>query len=749
VSRIKKNLWRGLHSILLVATLIGSSLAFVGGENLQVARADGAGVKPVFIYPEAFAESLPASEVPADLIKNGERKPVSPSAPALAQRANAEGIQATEESTNGDEYEFPMFPLPKGEGAGTGGAKPDLLSPLLAEGGASADAVRSSAAQTLAIPLPSLSYDGLSFQDNLNAGFGLLSPPDTNGDVGPNHYVQMTNLLVRVWDKAGNPLTAPFKLSSLFAPLGGQCAAPDAGDPIVLYDPLADRWLLSQFAFASTSSPPYHECIAISQTGDPTGAYYLYDFVTPGNEFPDYPKLGVWPDGYYMTTNQFLLGGSFDGAGVFAFDRAKMLVGDPSAGLIYFNLNLASFPEAIGGMLPSDFDGPIPPPASRPNTFAYFLADEFGDPLDALRLFDFHADFVNPLNSTFTERPESPVAVAPFNPLTPLGRNDVLQPPPATTSNGLDAIADRLMHRLQYRNYGSYESLVTNHTVNVSGGTTISTFRAGVRYYQLTGTGGAFSVAEQGTYAPNDGASRWMGSAAADGLGNLAIGYSVSSATVFPSIRYAGRLPTDPPGTLSAEQSIIDGTGVQRSTGGRWGDYSALSVDPADDCTFWFTSEYYTAASQAASTVGWLTRIGSFRISPTCTTAPSGTLQGTVTDAVSFVPVSGASIQIGAYSTTTDAAGVYSRVLPPGTYTVTASKFGYTTGSATVTVSDGAVTVQDFALAPQPVMVADSSALIAEGFAPNGAIDPAETVTVNFTLGNIGPGNAHCSRPAG
>jgi hypothetical protein len=727
-----------LHLGLFLVMVVSLMLAPAAPATTVQAQDQAPQIKPVVVYPEAFAESVPASEVPSDLIKNGERKPVTPSAPSSSTKRS----QAGEQVTSGDEYEFPMFPLPKGENAGTGPALPKSLNSPSGQG-VTSEAPQLNAPQALNAPAPLLSFEGNSFQDNINAGFGQLSPPDTNGDVGPNHYVQMTNLLVRVWDKAGSPLTAPFKLSSLFTPLGGQCAAPDAGDPIVLYDPLADRWLLSQFAFASTSSPPYHECIAISKTGDPTGAYYLYDFVTPGNEFPDYPKLGVWPDAYYMTTNQFLLGGSFDGAGAFAFDRAKMLVGDPTASLIYFNLNLASHPEAIGGMLPSDFDGLIAPPAGRPNTFAYFLATEFADAIDGLRLFDFHADFANPLNSTFTERPESPLAVAAFDPRSPSGRNDIQQPLPATNSNALDSISDRLMHRLQYRNFGSYESLVTNHTVNVGTGTTIGVnYRASVRYYQLQSTGGSFSVLEQATYDPGTG-NRWMGSAAVDNQGNLAVGYSVSSLTTFPSIRYAGRLASDPPGGLfQGESELIAGTGVQRSTGGRWGDYSGLTVDPADDCTFWITNEYYTLASQQASTVGWLTRIGAFKF-PSCTPPPQGVLQGTVTDALSNAPISGVTIQVSnGFSASTGANGAYARSLAPGAYTATASKFGYAPSAAAVTIVDGATTVQDFALTPLPVMASDSSALTAEGFAPpNGAIDPAETVTVNFTLRNIGPGN--------
>ena len=263
-----------LLRIGLILPLVLGALLAPSASSIPVRAQDSGGVKPVVVYSEAFAESVPASEVPPDLIKDGERRPGPPPAPSTANPARAEGIQAGEEAAPGDEYEFPMFPLPKGENAGIGSAFLKGLNPLFGEG------VASEAPQVLNMPAPLLSFDGVSNQDNFNAFGFRVSPPDTDGDVGPNHYVQIVNLLVRVYDKAGNPLTAPFKLSSLFTPLGGQCAAPDAGDPIALYDPLADRWLLSQFAFTSISSPPYHECIAISKTGDPTGAYFLYDFVT-------------------------------------------------------------------------------------------------------------------------------------------------------------------------------------------------------------------------------------------------------------------------------------------------------------------------------------------------------------------------------------------------------------------------------------------------------------------------------------
>ncbi|MDQ6859665.1 MAG: hypothetical protein M3032_00700, partial [Verrucomicrobiota bacterium] len=450
------------------------------------------------------------------------------------------------------------------------------------------------------IASPILSFDGIPVQNS--------APPDTTGAVGPKDYVQGVNSLFRIYDKATGAARGPaFKLSTLFKPLGGVVANNDNGDPIVLYDRIANRWILSQFAFTSTSTPPYHEAIAVSKTGDPTGAYWVYDFVTPGAEFPDYTKFGVWPDAYYATVRQFTNGVTYNGFGCFAFDRAKMLVGDSSATYVYFNAG-PNLSQSSSGMIPTDFYGLQPPPAGAPNVFAVYTDDAFGDPSDALRLFNFHADFTTPANTTFTERSESPLAVAAFDSRNPSGRGDIAQPSPAaspnpaaspaTTGDYLDSIGDRLMLRLFYINRGGVESLTTCHTVNVlpppAAGVlpTFTQYQAGTRWYILSKSSPAatFSVADQGTFAP-DTNNRWMGSTALDNAGNLAVGYSVSSTSVFPSVYYSGRLATDPAGTLSqGEASLILGTGVQQGTGNRWGDYSNMSLDPSDDATFWFTN---------------------------------------------------------------------------------------------------------------------------------------------------------------
>ena len=286
---------------------------------------------PQVVHLARFAESAPARTFPS------AERPLANTRPGLPpeiESPEAEGREINPLNTARGRVELP--------GPSYDGALQSALRPTNVN-------------RPAALPAPSLTFEGIAA--------GNSAPPDTNGDVGPRDYVQTVNTIVGIWDKSGVPRGSSFKQSSLFAALGGICSRVDDGDPVVLYDRIADRWLISQFSFTSSTTPPYHECIAISQTPDPTGVYFLYDFVVPGTEFPDYPKFGVWPDGYYMTTNQFNNGGPFDGVGAFVFDRQKMLVGDPTAGSIYFNLNLASHSEGIFGMLPSDHDGLLPPPA--------------------------------------------------------------------------------------------------------------------------------------------------------------------------------------------------------------------------------------------------------------------------------------------------------------------------------------------------------------------------------------------------
>ncbi|HEY6872581.1 MAG TPA: PKD domain-containing protein [Geobacteraceae bacterium] len=446
--------------------------------------------------------------------------------------------------------------------------------------------------------LPSMPSTTHNFEGISNL-YGVY-PPDTNGAVGPNHYVQTVNSGFQIWDKNGNSLYGPANINTLWSGFSGECEADNNGDPIVLYDHLADRWIMSQFALGPNNLGPYYECVAVSKTGDPTGAWNRYAFLYSTTIMNDYPKFGIWPDGYYMSANQFYKASSWSGAGVVAFERNKMLNGQ-QAQMVYFDLHNVN--SCYEGLLPSDLDG-TPPPAGTPNYFTSFDdgSANCDSSSDNLKIWEFHADWTTPANSTFgvSSRPNAVLTTAPFNLMT----GDIPQP----GGYSLDSLGDRLMYRLQYRNFGDHSAMVTNHTVDAGGG------RAGTRWYELRNSGSGWSIYQQGTYAPSDTENRWMGSVAMDVRGNIALGYSVSSSTVYPSIRYAGRLIDDPLGTLGqAEASIIAGSGSETGPMHRWGDYSSMSVDPTDGCTFWYTTEYI----QTTGTAPWQTRIASF-IFPGC-----------------------------------------------------------------------------------------------------------------------------------
>ena len=434
------------------------------------------------------------------------------------------------------------------------------------------------------MPTPVLNFDGIPFP-----GVGCnCAPPDTNGEVGDTQYVQMVNEGFQVFDKTtGASLVGPNSITSVWAGFGGVCETAGHGDPVVLYDQIANRWLISQFAGTSI---PTDECVAISTTSDATGSYFRYAFHL-GSNFFDYPHLGVWPDGYYMSMNVFNAAGTvFLGPQAFAFDRNAMLSGAPAAFVT---------PGITGGsnedfFLPADLDGSNLPPAGAPNPFVEYPGN------NTYRLRQFHVDFATPANSTFTLFANP--AAAGFTTLCATTRNCVPQLG-GTGSNAIDGIGDRLMFRLAYRNFGDHESLVGNYTVKANN-------VAGVRWFELRGiSAGPVTVFQESTYQP-DTDWRWLGSVAMDSAGNLAVGFSASSTTIHPQVRYAGRLSSDPLNTLAqGETHLFDGAGSQQGTNGRWGDYSSLTVDPVDDCTFWYTNEYY----QTTGTFNWRTRIGNFK----------------------------------------------------------------------------------------------------------------------------------------
>ncbi len=437
-----------------------------------------------------------------------------------------------------------------------------------------------------------LNFDGVGIP-NITVN---VAPPDTNGSVGRTiagvgYYIQWVNLQFAIYNKATGALVyGPANGNTLWSGFAGVCSSTNDGDPIVLYDKLADRWVFMQFA---VSSQPFTQCVAVSQTSDPLGTYSRYAF-TYGNQFNDYPKVGVWPDGYYVSYNMFANGQSFSGGWVCAMDRTRMLAG-LSATQQCFNLG-----TSFGGLLPSDLDGPTAPAAGAPN---YVL--NFGT--NKLNFWRFHVDWTTPASSTLTGPTAIPVAA--FN----TGCSGGTCVPQTGTSQKLDSLADRLMYRLAYRQFPTYGALVVNHTVAVTNKPRSG--QTGVRWYEVRVNGaGTPSLFQQGTFTngsgTGDGLYRWMGSAAMDKAGNIALGYSVSSSALRPSIRFTGRGPADALGTLGPEFNIQTGVGSQTTGLSRWGDYASLSVDPDDDCTFWFTTEYL----KTSGTFNWSTRVGSFKL---------------------------------------------------------------------------------------------------------------------------------------
>jgi hypothetical protein len=428
------------------------------------------------------------------------------------------------------------------------------------------------------------SFDGQSAIDTRNIlGFRYV-PPDTNGAAGDKQYVQMVNVTTAVYSKSGSLLLGPTLAHTFWIGFGGPCEfESDGGDPVVVYDQLAKRWLVSQFMF-NGSFTQNEQCVAISTTSDATGSYYRYQFDW-GADFPDYPKFGVWPDGYYNTVNVFGAT-SFKGAEACAFDRSAMLVGANASAVCFQQ------PPTVASLLPSSVDGSTLPPAGAPN-YNMALVDA-----THLGLWKFHADFADTSKSTFTG--PTLVEVANYSQLCARAYNVSCIPQPSPGER-VDGLGDRLMFRLAYRNYGDHESIVANHTVK--GGD-----RGAIRWYEIRSPGGTPVVYQQATLT-DPSVSYWLGSIAQDSAGNTALGYSVSSQSVYPSVAIAGRAAADPKGALFGPISIYDGTGSQFSSYHRWGDYSAMTVDPTDDCTFWYTQEYYGTTSS----FNWKTRIGSFK----------------------------------------------------------------------------------------------------------------------------------------
>jgi hypothetical protein len=371
-------------------------------------------------------------------------------------------------------------------------------------------------------------------------------------------------------------MVAPHQMGDIWSSLGGDCAL-DGGDPVVLYDSIADRWFLSQLGLNQNSV-----CIAVSKTPDPGGQYNTYRFAVPN--LPDYLKFGVWPDAYYMGSNE-------NSYTAYAFDRAKIIAGQPAT--------FQRFAGESNLLLPADLDGATLPPAGSPGLFYTFKDDVEHGGQDRLEVFELHVDWATPANSTFQLKDSIPTM--PFT-YTVCGVFNFNCIPQKNTNQRLDALSEWPMFRLQYRNFGAYQTLVGNFTTDVDGNS-----HAGIRWFELRKMGGAWTLKQEGTHAP-DANHRFVGSIAMDQVGNIALGYTTSGTQSFPDIRYATRNAADAPGTLQAEVTMQASNGSQTGVE-RWGDYSAMTVDPSDGCTFFYTNEYMPAQGQS-----WNTIIGKFRM---------------------------------------------------------------------------------------------------------------------------------------
>lgn len=536
------------------------------------------------------AIAAPASAAPV-LVTSALHYDVSPALRSLPKLNRTTAITHHEAE--------PVLPLPLPVGFKPPGEPDPALQTTYSAG---PRVPRLSRLSTLAAALPPID---VAFPGIAATGF---TPPDTNGTVGTTQYMQTVNSSLAVFNKStGTTVSGPTAIKELWAGFGGSCEELDDGDPIVVFDKIAKRWVVSQFALGTHLNPevpPDLECVAVSTSSDATGTYYRYSFPYPTmNGTPvdtnDYPKMGVWPDGYYITFNMFGPPGNAEllGSVACAYDRNAMLNGQSAT------QQCVEFNYPIWGLLPSDFDGTAVPPAGTPNYLVNFSAS-------ALNVWSFHVDFANSANTTLTGPTAVPIAA--FTPMCSADGGQVCIPQPQTTQQ-LDALGDRLMNRLAYRyippfnpgDIGTRGMLLVNQSVTVGSA-------GGVRWYQVFIQNGSPRLAQQGTFAPADSNFRWSGSIASDSALDIALGYSESSASTYPMIAYTGRFPNDPVGQMGQEVPIANGGGSQTGSP-RWGDYSSMQVDPVDDCTFWYTQEYYPSTSQNS----WATQIAKFKF-PLC-----------------------------------------------------------------------------------------------------------------------------------
>jgi hypothetical protein len=582
-----------------------------------------------------------------------------------------------------------------------------------------------------------LSFDGVGVG---LAGFAPASnPPDVNGRVGATQYVQWNNTSFAVFDKTTGALQyGPAAGNTIFQSLGGVCASHNDGDPVVSYDILSGRWILSQFVVGAGAGTNSHQCVAVSATGDATGAYYTYDFLTDALNFVDYPHTGVWPDGYYMSAHVFNSAGTLVvAARVYVFERAAMILGQPAR---MQSANLTTYGGSFQyGFLPADLDSLTPPPVGE----AAFILGPHPTTLTLTASTRVAVTWGVTPTITLTEATITNTTYTTAYCVS-TGRLCVPQSGQASAA-ALDNIKSHFMYRLAYRNNGTQaspqESLVVN--VPVRGATTNTTHDA-IRWYEFRNAGNSTAtptIFQQSTYDP-DTNFRWLGSTAMDKDGNIALGFSRSSATTFPSIYMTGRLATDTINTLSAEVLMTAGLGSQDSTGGnRWGDYSSLTLDPVDQCTFYYTNEYL----KTTGAFNWSTRVASYRF-PSCTNAPAwGALTGTITSAATGAPISGVIVSLdNGYAGATNASGVYTIPVPSGGYTAIAADAARnctvaSPASVPVSINVGATTTQNFMMSGASKLEANGATVDDSGSGNgNGIVNVNECFNLNPNVKNNG-----------
>ncbi len=696
------------RALLGFALCLLGVLLIIGAFTVRSLHAQGGSQKPSVANAAAPDYAGPPADLrPVHPVRSGPLRDMKPIHPTMAP---------------GHDHPEPIRPAPPTENGGPDG-------PL----------------QTSQRPVPSAPTPVGTGWDGVGVGLGGFvpssNPPDTNGRVGSTQYVQWNNTSFAVFDKVTGALQyGPAAGNTLFQSLGGVCASHNDGDPVVSYDILAGRWVLSQFVVGGPSGSFSHQCVAVSVTADATGAYYLYDFLTDGTNFVDYPKLATWPDGYYMTGHVFNAAGTSYLAGrVYVFERQQMIAGLPARQV---SADLKKYGNRIQfGFLPADLDSLTPPPAGEA-AFVLGPDPQFTNRTDSTRV---KVTWGGTPTITLTQNTISIGIVSPPCVNNSNGRDCVPQPPPAVGADDLDNLSFHYMHRLAYRNFGGgpvQESLVSS---GPTAGSASTPGHGAVKWMEFRNAGNSTStptVFQSGTFDPTTD-YRWMSSIAMDKDHNIALGYSKSSPSVIPGIYITGRLGTDAINTMGAEATVTAGTGVQTTGGGnRWGDYSAMSLDPIDQCTFYYTNEYL----KTNGAFNWSTRIATYRF-PSCTNAAAwGTVTGTITSSQTGTPISGVTVTLSnGYAAASNALGVYSISVPAGSYTASAADAARnctsaSPASANVSPTSGGTVTQNFTMTGTSKLESTGVTIddVTSGGNGNGIVNRNECVRLNVGLKNNG-----------